>query len=135
MFFVGRSDEWVGVAGPSLQGRARPGTVPLGRGLQVQVSGIGEGMYERVSVITRKGQVTLPAEIRRALGLREGDKVVFELEDATGRITVRPVRSVADRTYGAVAPRQWPEDLAALRERAIEEIAEEVLAETPSEHE
>lgn len=89
-------------------------------------------MYERLSVMTRKGQVTVPAEIRRALGLREGDKVVFSLEDAaTGQVSVRPVRSVVEMTYGAVKPRKRPEDLKALREEALDEVAEEVLAETP----
>jgi AbrB family looped-hinge helix DNA binding protein len=90
-------------------------------------------MYEQVSVLTRKGQVTVPAEIRRALGLREGDKVIFSLEDANaGQISVRPVRSVAELTYGIVQPRRRPEDLKALRQQAADEVAEEVLAETPS---
>jgi AbrB family looped-hinge helix DNA binding protein len=91
-------------------------------------------MYEQVGVMTRKGQVTVPADIRRALGLREGDKVIFALEDATsGQMTVRPVRSVAEMTYGAVTPRRRPADLKALRAEALEEAAEEVLAETPRE--
>jgi antitoxin PrlF len=91
-----------------------------------------ERMYEQLSVLTRKGQVTIPAEIRRALGLREGDKVVFSLENAsTGQVTVRPVRSVAEMTYGVVKPRKRPEDLKALREQAADDVAAEVLAETP----
>ncbi len=86
-------------------------------------------MYEQISVITRKGQITVPAEIRRALGLRQGDKLIFSLENpATGQVTVRPVRSVAEMTYGAVTPRKRPEDLKALRQEAEEEAAEAVLA-------
>ncbi len=30
------------------------------------------------SKITSKGQITIPAEVRAALGVREGDRVVFE---------------------------------------------------------
>ena len=30
-----------------------------------------------VSKVTAKGQVTIPVEMRRQLGIREGDKVVF----------------------------------------------------------
>ena len=93
-------------------------------------------MYEQLSVLTRKGQVTVPAEIRRALGLKEGDKLIVSLDDSReGQITLRPVRSVAEMTAGAIAPHRRPEDLKALREAAWEEVAEEVLAETPREPE
>ena len=42
------------------------------------------------SKITSKGQVTVPIEVRRLLGVREGDRLIFE-SDATG-VRVRPVR-------------------------------------------
>ena len=41
--------------------------------------------------ITSKGQVTIPLEVRRILGVRAGDKVVFE-DDEAG-IRVRPLRN------------------------------------------
>jgi AbrB family looped-hinge helix DNA binding protein len=41
--------------------------------------------------ITSKGQVTVPYEIRRALGVRAGDKLEFET-NGTG-CSVRPVRA------------------------------------------
>jgi antitoxin PrlF len=41
--------------------------------------------------ITSKGQITVPREIRRVLGVRSGDKLLFE-SDGQG-IRVRPVRS------------------------------------------
>ena len=41
--------------------------------------------------ITSKGQVTVPHEIRRALGVRTGDALLFEKEGNVFR--VRPVRS------------------------------------------
>jgi AbrB family looped-hinge helix DNA binding protein len=40
--------------------------------------------------ITSKGQITVPREIRRMLGVRSGDKLLFE-SDGKG-IRVRPVR-------------------------------------------
>ena len=43
--------------------------------------------------VTSKGQVTLPYEIRRAMGVRPGDKVEFENDDAG--FHVRPVRAVS----------------------------------------
>jgi AbrB family looped-hinge helix DNA binding protein len=36
--------------------------------------------------VTRKGQVTIPLEVRRALGITPGTEVRFELEDGTARL-------------------------------------------------
>ncbi len=41
------------------------------------------------ATITSKGQITLPIEVRRRLGLKVGDKVEF-VYDEDGRTTVRP---------------------------------------------
>jgi AbrB family looped-hinge helix DNA binding protein len=41
--------------------------------------------------ITSKGQVTVPREVRRVLGVRAGDRLLFE-SDGKG-VRVRPVRS------------------------------------------
>jgi AbrB family looped-hinge helix DNA binding protein len=49
-----------------------------------------EAALERQAKITTKGQITVPVAVRRALGVRAGDVLLFE-EDETG-IRVRPVR-------------------------------------------
>lgn len=41
--------------------------------------------------ITSKGQITVPSEVRRAMGVRAGDKLEFEKDGAGFR--VRPVRT------------------------------------------
>lgn len=41
--------------------------------------------------ITAKGQITVPRDIRRALGVRPGDSLLFE-SDGSG-VQVRPVRA------------------------------------------
>jgi antitoxin PrlF len=46
---------------------------------------------QKQAKITSKGQVTVPREVRRILGVRAGDKLMFE-NDETG-VRVRPVRS------------------------------------------
>jgi AbrB family looped-hinge helix DNA binding protein len=46
---------------------------------------------QKQATIISKGQITVPREIRRVLGVRSGDKLLFE-SDAKG-IRVRPVRS------------------------------------------
>jgi antitoxin PrlF len=45
---------------------------------------------EREAKITSKGQVTLPAEIRRLLRLKQGDRVVFEARNDA--VTLRRVQ-------------------------------------------
>ena len=45
---------------------------------------------QREAKITSKGQITLPHQIRRLLGVKEGDRVLFESDDQGVR--VRPVR-------------------------------------------
>jgi antitoxin PrlF len=45
---------------------------------------------EKQAKITTKGQVTVPLAIRKVLGVRAGDVLLFE-EDKTG-VRVRPVR-------------------------------------------
>src|SRR5215211_147728 len=48
-------------------------------------------MSGNTSTVTRKGQVTIPIEIRRRLGIQEGDRVQFVQEDgAIGIVPVRP---------------------------------------------
>jgi AbrB family looped-hinge helix DNA binding protein len=82
-------------------------------------------MTELISVVTRKGQITVPVEIRRALGLKEGDKVALSLsEREQNQATLRPVRSVADLTFGAVTPQRRPEDFRSLRGQFEEDVAE-----------
>jgi antitoxin PrlF len=46
---------------------------------------------QKQATITSKGQITVPREVRRLLGVRTGDKLLFE-SDGKG-IRVRPVRA------------------------------------------
>jgi len=45
----------------------------------------------RSSTISSKGQITVPREIRNRLGLKEGDRVEFVVEN--DRTTIRPARA------------------------------------------
>ena len=47
-------------------------------------------MQERAT-ITSKGQITVPRAVRRMLGVRSGDKLLFE-SDGKG-VRIRPIRS------------------------------------------
>jgi antitoxin PrlF len=52
-----------------------------------------EHLVQKQARITSKGQITVPRDIRRALGVREGDSLIFE--DDTEGIRVRPVRAAS----------------------------------------
>jgi AbrB family looped-hinge helix DNA binding protein len=51
--------------------------------------------------VTKKGQVTIPIEVRRALDIREGDQVGF-MREGDHYILVRP-EDVIRRTAGSLA--------------------------------
>ncbi|TAK30646.1 MAG: AbrB/MazE/SpoVT family DNA-binding domain-containing protein [Chloroflexota bacterium] len=88
-------------------------------------------MKELLTVVTRKGQITIPAEIRKALNLKQGDKVALSInETEESQATLKPVRSVAAMTFGSVKPRKQPEDFGELRRQFEEGLAEEAMSET-----
>ena len=47
-----------------------------------------------MTVITKKGQVTLPKLLREKIGMKEGDEVVFELEEDAMKIRKIEKRSL-----------------------------------------
>lgn len=47
------------------------------------------------AAVTSKGQVTIPREVRDALGLREGDRAVFRVV-VGGAVLARTAECVAD---------------------------------------
>jgi len=83
-------------------------------------------MKEHLIVVTRKVQVTIPVEIRRALGLKEGDKVAFRIQE--GEVRLARGGSVVERTAGAIksdAPGLSPKEERLAAEEAIAEAAVE----------
>lgn len=70
--------------------------------------------YQEVTQVTRKGQVTVPISIRKALGLKKGDKVAFALSPrGEAQATLTPVSSVAEATFGSLtseAPMLSPQE-------------------------
>ena len=44
------------------------------------------------STLTTKGQTTIPREIRKLLGLKENDRILYEVED--GKVAIKPAPSV-----------------------------------------
>ncbi|CAN5739891.1 hypothetical protein BH23DEI1_BH23DEI1_14080 [soil metagenome] len=46
------------------------------------------------ATLTSKGQITIPLEVRRRLGLKKGDHVTFSIED--GRTVLQPMAELLD---------------------------------------
>lgn len=80
---------------------------------------------EHIRTVTTKGQVTIPVEIRRLLGVKPQDKVVFRITD--GKVELRPSKMTLESTFGAVTPQNRPEDFKRLRDVAIQEHAQNVI--------
>lgn len=60
------------------------------------------------STLTSKGQLTVPKDVRERLGLKRGDRVVFEFEGDSVRLKVEK-RSSLDELRGSLpASRKYP---------------------------
>jgi len=54
------------------------------------------------STLTRKGQATIPVEIREKMGLKEGDSLIWQEND--GNVTVIGAREYVQRMRGMLKP-------------------------------
>lgn len=82
-------------------------------------------MRELLSKVSSKGQVTIPIEVRRLLGVQPEDKVAFVVEE--GNVQLKRTGSVVDRTAGALKSHEPPLSAKQLREAAEEAIAQDVV--------
>ncbi len=82
-------------------------------------------MKEHITVLTRKGQITVPAGMRRALGLKQGDKIAVRMDGSD--IWLALARSAVERTAGAVHTNQPPLPAKELREVSEEARAQEAM--------
>lgn len=86
-------------------------------------------MKEIISTITSKGQVTVPAEVRKRLGITRGEKIAFLIEGDDVRL--KPVRYTLESVFGSVPalPGQETDDFEDQIEEAMEEEAERIVGE------
>ncbi len=76
-------------------------------------------MKEIVSTITSKGQLTVPIEVRHRLGLKQGDKVVFQLADQG--VTLVPASSRLEAGFQSLPALAHPRTEAEIAEIAADE--------------
>lgn len=84
-------------------------------------------LKEHVRRLTSKSQVTVPADVRRKLGVRPGETIIFRILDDRVELDRAPM-SLED-AFGSVAPLNEPEDFEAAAREAWEEHAGRVLSE------
>ena len=77
--------------------------------------------------VTRKGQITIPIEFRRDLGIDAGDSVVVERVGDT--LVLRRSGSTTERTYGALAKyrRDRPLSINEVKEAFEQAVVDEYL--------
>lgn len=78
-------------------------------------------MSGRLTTVTRKGQITIPADVRQALNIHTGDRVAVNIEG--NRIQLQVVGSVVLRTAGSLATAGPPLSAEELRRAAEDAIA------------
>jgi antitoxin PrlF len=74
--------------------------------------------------ITAKGQLTVPKEIREALGVKPGDFFLFHVEE--GKAVMYPVKGSLLDLRGSLKPKNVPEDLEKVREQVKKKVARRV---------
>jgi len=83
-----------------------------------------------LSTVTSKGQVTIPIEIRRYMGLEPSDRVTFVVTEA-GDVVLRSARSTIERLRGIVSaiPGDSTQDFDAQLRDAMEDFVDRTVAE------
>jgi antitoxin PrlF len=60
------------------------------------------------ATMTSKGQLTVPKDVRDKLGLKSGDRVVFELDDDSVRLRVERRKGLRELLGSLPATREYP---------------------------
>lgn len=84
-------------------------------------------MKAMLTTLTQRGQITVPAEVRRLLGIKPREKVAFLIEDNQVRLVPAPF--TLETAYGSVTPTKRPEDFEEIIHQAKEEHAKRVIGE------
>ncbi len=84
-------------------------------------------MKEFLSSLSPKGQITIPQEVRKQLGLKTKDKVAIQVD--VDRVTISPARSQLEAIYQSVPPLTTRYTWEEMTELAAEEHAQNVVKE------
>ena len=84
-------------------------------------------LTEHIRRMTSKGQVTVPVDIRKKLGIQPGETIIFRIRDDRVEIDRAPMS--LEESFGSVPSMNQPEDFAAMERVAWEEHALRVIDE------
>lgn len=73
-----------------------------------------------VSTMTSKGQITIPFRIRKALGLKNHDRIDFEIKD--DQVILTPNRHSLIHLYGIAKSQRKPVDKTTMRKMAESDL-------------
>jgi AbrB family looped-hinge helix DNA binding protein len=82
--------------------------------------------YDIYASVTERGQVTIPAEVRKALGLSKPGKVIFRVENGVV-VLKKPRFSSVSEIAGSVPPLKEPKTWEEIKLIAHEDVAREVM--------
>ena len=78
------------------------------------------------SVVTSKGQTTIPKEIRELLGLKPKDRLFYLVEE--GKVILKPLHGDILELRGSVRAKELPEDFDAVRAATRKAIAQKIAS-------
>lgn len=88
-------------------------------------------LLEQTSTITAKGQTTVPKAVRDALGLHQGDRIAFSIDERAHRVTLHRAEDLQDDplfdaflAFLSKDLEAHPEKLQAIGPALVERIAE-----------
>ncbi len=82
-------------------------------------------MKQYTTTVTTRGQVTLPAEVRKLLRAKPKGKVTFIVDG--GQVCLSQVAFTLESAFGSVKPSKRPEDFKEVSRLAKEEKAERAV--------
>ena len=91
-------------------------------------------MREHIATISKRGQVTIPAEVQRLLDLRPGDKVRFVVQN--DHVELAPAEFTAESVYGSArllpgveVDDDFKRQIAEAKEERVERMMRELIDE------
>jgi AbrB family looped-hinge helix DNA binding protein len=81
-----------------------------------------------ISTLTKKGQVTIPKDIRNIMGIKEHDRVIFIKKD--GDIILKHVKGDIFDLRGSLKARKEPEDFEKIRSITRKSVAKKIIEES-----
>ena len=78
-----------------------------------------------VSILTTKGQTTIPKEIRAFLKLEAKDKILYQVEN--DKVIIRPLKGNILDLRGSVKTEEKPVDFQKMRKQTKKKVARKIV--------